>query len=200
MNVLKKLWCWVRWPLAVLVVAYIALVLYRIPAVGEQQRTTEAIAKIQAAKINLSTVMGTNLPPQPYKPENEATVAGLDKNGNGIRDDVELAIFALYPKSAKIRAAELQYAMTEQMFLTDVFNKETWKAVAKQQSRAFACVGDTIPGKDLKALSARIKEVEDLVQNNSERKSAYDKAFDFTTSNSLANFNFCDVDLASLPN
>ena len=53
--------------------------------------------------------MGTNLPPQPYEPENDATVAGLDKNNNGIRDDVELAIFAKYPKSAKIRAAELQY-------------------------------------------------------------------------------------------
>ena len=102
MNILHTVWRWVRWPLAVLVVAYIGLVIYRLPAVGEKQRTADTIAAIQTQKITIADVMGTTLPPQPYEPENDATVAGIDKNNNGIRDDVELAIFAKYPNSAKI--------------------------------------------------------------------------------------------------
>ncbi len=60
---------------------------------------------------------GKHLPLTPNKEENDATVAGIDNNGNGIRDDVELAIFAKYPNSAKIRAAELQYAMALQLMI-----------------------------------------------------------------------------------
>src|ERR1700690_675425 len=121
MPLLSKIWLYIRWPLAVLVVFYILLVLYRIPAVGEQQRTAETVAKIQAQRITLSDVMGDALPPVPNKEENDATVAGIDKNNNGIRDDVELAIFSLHATSSKIRAAELQYAMDQQILMTEVF-------------------------------------------------------------------------------
>src|ERR1700761_2907630 len=110
-----RVWFWARWPLSVLVVAYAALVIWRIPAVTEQQKTAATIATINAQKITMADVMGTDLPPVPYEPENDATVAGIDANNNGIRDDVELAIFKEYPNSPRIRAAELQYAMTEQM-------------------------------------------------------------------------------------
>ena len=138
----KRVWMFVRWPLLVLVLAYVAVVIYRIPAVGEAQRTKVAVANIAARHITLADVEGTNLPPVPYQPENDATVAGIDKNGNGIRDDVERAIFANYPNDAKIRAAELQYAMTEQMFLTDVFNTDTWKAAAYQDARSAVCISE----------------------------------------------------------
>ena len=200
MKVLRKVWKWAKWPLAVLVMAYVALVIYRIPAVGEKQRTAAAISNIEAQKITLADVDGTNLPPQPYEPENDATVAGIDKNNNGIRDDVELAIFAKYPNSAKIRAAELQYALADQMILTTVFNTETWIVVAKQESRAYACVGETVPTKDITILNAKIKEVDDLVFNNQARKNAQEKAYDFTTSYALPNTDLCDIDLNSLPN
>jgi len=193
MTILKRVWRWVKWPLAILVVAYIALVIYRLPAVGEKQRTADTIATIQAQKVTLADVMGTNLPPQPYEPENDATVAGLDKNNNGIRDDVELAIFAKYPHSAKIRAAELQYAMTEQMFLTDVTNTDTWKAVAEEDSRAFTCA--------LKVISYnQTVEVQDMVLNTDLRKNAEQKAFNFITSHGSASGPACDIDLNSLPN
>lgn len=196
----KKIWHWVRWPLLVLVLAYAALVIYRIPAVGEKQRTVEAIAHIRAQKITMADVLGTALPPQPYKPENDATVAGIDKNNNGIRDDVELAIFAKYPNSAKIRAAELQYALADQLILTQVFNSDTWIVAAKQESRAYACVGETVPSKDLRILNSRIKEVDDLVFNTSARISSKDKAYTFTTSYALPNANLCDIDISSLSN
>ena len=199
-NIFVKLWRWVRWPLAILAVLYIALVIYRIPAVGERQRTADAIKNIQAAKISLATVMGTNLPPQPYKPENEATVAGLDKNGNGIRDDVELAIFAEYPDSAKIRAAELQYAMTEQMFLTDVFNTETWKAVAEQDDRAYQCNTALYSLPNSPKPGFYTTEVENLVRNNMTRENKFQDVLKLITSFGLPDGEVCDVDLASLPN
>ena len=200
MKFLNKMWHLVRWPLLVLVIAYAALVIYRIPAVGEKQRTAETVAHIQAQKITMADVMGTSLPPQPYEPENDATVAGIDKNNNGIRDDVELAIFAKYPHSAKIRAAELQYAVADQEILTQVFNTETWIAVAEQQSRAYACVGESIPTKDLAVLISRTKEVDNLVFNTQIRNNAKDKSYSFTTSYALPNTDLCDIDLNSLSN
>jgi hypothetical protein len=193
------------------VVAYIALVIYRLPAVGEKQRTADTIAAIQAQKITMADVMGTNLPPQPYEPENDATVAGLDKNNNGIRDDVELAIFAKYPNSAKIRAAELQYAMTEQMFLTDVNNTDTWKAVAEEDSRSSYCISETAPHPTLtdsnaiwvawgKLIDSRTKEVQNWVLNTQARKDAQTKADSFITSYGSSSGGECDIDLNSLSN
>lgn len=190
---LKKLWRWVRWPLLVLAVAYVALVIYRIPWAFEQDKTAQATAFIQAQHITMADVMGTNLPPVPYEPENDATVAGVDKNNNGIRDDVELAIFKKYPNSAKIRAAELQYALTEQMFLTQVFNTETWKAVAEEDSRAFECATEILS-------NAQIKEVENWVYDTTERTNAQAAAYEFTTSNGTSPGIYCDIDLNSLPN
>ncbi|MDE2071474.1 MAG: hypothetical protein KGI70_01945 [Patescibacteria group bacterium] len=184
MNLLKKIWHWVRWALLVLVLAYIGLVLYRIPAVAEQQKTDAAVQKIHSQKITLADVTGTNLPPPPDKAHNDATVAGIDKNNNGIRDDVELWIFSKYPNSAKIRAAELQYAMTEQMYFTQVFNTETWKAVAEENSRANICL--TIVGKNF-------IEVRSLVLNTQLRKDEEEKIFDFITSHGPAKGEPCDV-------
>jgi len=187
MQMLSKFWRMLRWPLAIIIV------LYRIPAVGQQERTQDALAHIQSQKLTLASVDGSNLPPQPYEPENEATVAGIDKNGNGIRDDVELAIFAEYPDSAKIRAAELQYAMTEQMFLTHVFNTETWKAVAEEDARAYSCALTQITYDQTVKIQA-------LVFDTDSRKEAEKKAYDFTTSHGSAKGDMCDIDLASLSN
>jgi hypothetical protein len=150
--------------------------------------------------------MGTNLPPQPYEPENDATVAGLDKNNNGIRDDVELAIFAKYPHSAKIRAAELQYALDQQTMMSQVFNSETWVAAAQEDSRGYACIGDSVPNSgnlsaDMKIVESRINEVKALVFDTQMRTDAKNKAYDFTTSyGDLKGVSDCDIDLNSLSN
>ncbi len=44
---------------------------------------------------------GVRLPPEPTPEENNATLVGIDSNDNGVRDDVERAIFTTYP--TKIR-------------------------------------------------------------------------------------------------
>jgi hypothetical protein len=204
MKWLNKIWLWIRWPIAVLVVFYIVVVIYRIPAVGERQRTDEAVAKIQAQKITFSDVMGDVLPPTPNQQENDATVAGIDKNNNGIRDDVELAIFKLHPTSAKIRAAELQYAMDQQIMMTDVFNSQTWIAAAQQNSRGYQCVGNTLSRQDLQKhlenTDTLTKEIKDAVLNTSARQTAWHNAYNFTTTYGDLTVAECDIDLNTLPN
>ena len=163
-------------------------------------RSADAVAAIEAQKLTMDDVDGKHLPPPPDPAQVNATIAGIDANGNGIRDDVELAIFAKYPgqSNLKIRAAELQYAMTEQMFLTMVFDSNTWKAVAEQDDRAFQCIGLLYPRDDiqsaLNALKTKAKEVENFEFNNSARtvkRNAIDSSFETSFGNS--NQSYCDV-------
>src|SRR3990167_1471135 len=188
---LRTIWRWVKWPIYILAAGYVLLVIYDIQRLFDIDKTNEAVAAIHAQKITLADVQGTNLPPVPDQAENDATVAGVDKNNNGVRDDVELAIFKKYPNSAKIRAAELQYAMTEQMYLTRVFNTETWKAVAEEVGRAHLCVLD---------VDANRKEVEAWTSNTQLRKETRTKAFEFITTHGDAPGKPCDVDISTLPN
>ena len=196
---LRAVWRWVRWPVLVLGFLYAVLVGFRTVMLFDEDKTNAAVAEIHAQKITLADVMGTGLPPAPDKAENDATVAGIDKNNNGIRDDVELAIFKKYPNSAKIRAAELQYAMALQLMLTKVTNSETWIAAAKETSRGNLCIGDVFQD-DFVNYLAHSEEVEKLVTNTPQRQQAEDRAYDFTTSYGLPNTEICNVDLDTLPN
>jgi hypothetical protein len=197
-----KVWMFVRWPLLGIAAIYLGLVVYRIPAVMEKQQTQDAVAHIHAQKITLEDVMGKNLPPAPDKAANDATVAGIDANHNGIRDDVELAIFKNYPTSPKIRAAQLQYALALQVEMTEVFNSGTWIAAAEEDERGYECIGETYPRTNLSealaVLEKRAKEIQTLVFNTDARKEAYDKASAFTTSYGIKDSNYCQVELSKL--
>lgn len=74
------------------------------------------------AKISVQSVPmildPTHLPPDPGA-ERDKTVAGVDSNGNGIRDDVERWIAQEYPSSARMRAATSQRALTLQKKMTE---------------------------------------------------------------------------------
>lgn len=203
-QTLYKAWRFVRIPLYVALALYAALVIYRIPAVGEKERADIAIAHINAQKLTLSDVMGKVLPPVPNMEENNATVEGIDVNNNGVRDDVELAIFEKYPHSAKMRSAELQFAMALQMEMTYVFNKDTWEVAANQMARGYQCVGDLSPRTNLvehgKMTEKHTKEVMDLVFNTQRRKDTYEDLQKNITSFGNVVLPVCDVDPDSLPN
>jgi hypothetical protein len=197
---LHGFWRWVGIALTVLLVAYIALVIYRIPAVREKERSAEAVAAIQTQRLTMNDVDGEHLPPPPDPAQVNATVAGVDVNGNGIRDDVELAIFAKYPGEAnkKIRAAELQYAMELQQELNgSVFDTQTWKANAKVEGRGYGCVSLTVPRDDIQlhvnTVSKLTSDVEALVFNTAARKTAQSDINKYETSFGLPNSNLCDV-------
>lgn len=181
---LLRVWQWVKWPLFVLVVLYVAAVVWRTFDMFDEDKTAAAVAEIHAQKVTLADVDGSKLPAAPDSAVNDATVEGIDANGNGIRDDVELAIFEKYTDQ-KARAAALQYAMAEQMYLTKVYNTETWKAVAEETTRAHLCVMETEVDR---------KIIESFVFNTEIRKDAEKKAYEFTTSHGEAPGQVCDVE------
>ncbi len=207
-SFLKAVWKWAKWPLAVILVLYVGLVLYRIPHFFELDRTNEAIAFIESQRITLEDVSGDHLPPPITEAEANATLEGVDKNENGIRDDVERAIFKLYPDSARIRAAELQYAKALQLELTDkVFNSETLVAVIHQENRASSCITDMGPEVSLKdsqekisaafeITSKRQREIENLIFNTEDRKSRHDDIYKkYMTSYGDEEGSKCDVEV-----
>src|SRR3989344_4972301 len=137
MNFLKKVGKVAVWFFIVIFVAFVILVIVRMFHFANLKKTAAMVEKIHATKLSLDDVMGKNLPPDPGA-EADKTVAGIDANQNGIRDDVELAIFKEYPNSAKTRAVLLQYALALQMEVVQpIINKDIVGEVANKQDRAF---------------------------------------------------------------
>ncbi len=204
----------------VIVVVYLALVIGRMVHVYNQGKTDEVVAKIHATKLTLDDVMGKNLPATPavalakegqpdpsdaaIKAYYDATVEGVDANKNGIRDDVELAIFKTYPNSAKTRAVLLQYALALQMEVTQpVVNRETVIAVAQDRSRASACIGQITPRTDMQKFITATQKLTDFIKT----KQINTKERDITQVNFYKNIGSysdidgtCDIDPTTLPN
>jgi hypothetical protein len=130
----------------ILGVVFVILFIVRDFHYFDVKKTTEQVKKIHNTKLKLSDVMGDNLPPDPGV-DADKTVEGIDANTNGIRDDVELAVFKEYPNSAKTRAVLLQYALVLQMELTlPILNTETATAVAEKDSTSYDCIGSISEG------------------------------------------------------
>ncbi len=203
-NIFHRIWHIIRIPFWVILALYIGVVIYRIPAAQERLKTEEAIKKIQSQKLTIADVMGKNLPPEPDAKLKDATVEGIDANNNGIRDDVELAIFKLYPDSARIRAAELQYAMALQMYLTEVFNSDSLIAVAQEDERASSCIADQLRRDDIQTyylnLQQKKNEIRSIVLNTEERRKRANQNTQLVKSFGSLEESHCDVDSKSLPN
>ena len=178
----------------------------------EKNKTNNAVSFINSQKITLNDVMGKNLPPQPDEKINNSTVAGVDANHNYIRDDVELAIFKEYPNSAKVRAAELQYAQALQLELIKVFNSDTLVAALQKEDAGSLCIGETGPQVSLKDThdeivsglavgNNRMKEVDNLVVNTDMRKKMESNIINkYMISYLSPAEDKCDINFSSLPN
>ena len=193
-----------------LAVFYFVLVIIRMFHFYNLDKTNEQVAKIHNTKLTMDDVIGNNLPPDPGA-EADKTVAGVDFNKNGIRDDVELAIFKAYPNSAKTRAVLLQYALALQMeAVQTVVNKETVTEVVREQSRADACVADTlVPRKnpessreysDIEKIDAYIDFVKKRQLNTEARKKARTDFVEKIGSYSESENKVCDIDISMLSN
>ena len=191
-----------KWVSITIVVGFAVLVVYRMFYFLDLKKTNEQVARIHATHLTLNDVMGENLPPDPGA-DADKTVQGIDANHNGIRDDVELAIFKEYPASAKTRAVLLQYALTLQMEVVQIMvNEGTVIAAVQEESRAFVCIGDIVSRKDPKfdektdALTNFIKKRQ---LNTQERKTTrtgfYDKINSYESLDRV-----CDIDYSKLPN
>ena len=189
------------WVFLFLIVSFLILVIVRIPHAIETQKIDDQVVKIHSTKIHLSDVMGENLPPDPGIMKDQ-TVQGVDANHNGIRDDVELAIFKKYPNSVKTRAVLLQYALVLQMEITQPFDSTvTATEIAREESRSFACVGSIVPvsKNDIDEITSYLHFVEKLQFNTNDRISA--QTIFFKNVRSYSDLpDGCDIDLARLPN
>lgn len=199
----RKIFKILMWAFLILFTVYVVLVAIRIPHVIKKQKTQDQIVRIHNTKLKIEDVEGKNLPPDPGV-NADKTLQGVDANNNGIRDDVELAIFKQYPNSAKTRAVLLQYALTSQMIFTQPFvNEEIATEVIREQDRGFQCVGNIIPdrGSDVayNKLTDFISFVEKKQFDTDQRVKAKDNFFDKVRSYSSLN-NLCDIDLTKLFN
>ncbi len=81
------------------------------------------------------------LPPDPG-PAGEATLAGIDANGNGIRDDVERWIYQTYPDSEKLRQALIQeyYPLQNMIINGDAQDRDAVYDDMNELGRALACL------------------------------------------------------------
>ncbi len=184
-------------------VLFVALILWRMFVLERTKQTAVQVEKIHSTKLTMDDVMGKNLPAKPANPD--STIAGVDVNKNGIRDDVELAIFATYPNSAKTRAVLLQYALALQMdFTQQLVDTGTVSAVAEEESRGYLCIGDITSRDNMEnfiAVGDKLhKFVESKMLNTQERKNSRQEFFSYLRSGDVPNQNVCDVDLSKLLN
>lgn len=195
--------------LTVIFIIYVALVIYRAFHFWNLEKTNKQVEKIHSTKLTLDDVFGRNLPPDPGV-EADKTVQGVDANTNGIRDDVELAIFKEYPNSAKTRAVLLQYALALQMgFTQPIVNTETVTEVVREQDRAGSCVADTLVPRKSPESDRSYSEVEKIFSftdsieekqiNTEGRKKVWSDFLKKIGSYSSMN-NVCDIDYSVLPN
>lgn len=189
-----RLKIWHRILLAVYVLCLVFLLVTTILGfyrINDREKTQKAVDFINSKRITLFDVYGNNLPPKPDQTLNDSTIAGIDANQNFIRDDVELAIFNKYPNSAKIRAAELQYAQALQLELTQVFDSGTLEEVFRKRSHGQSCIAI---GFISSVADNRINEVENLVLNINPRKSKQLDGLKYMTTSSVpATREECDI-------
>ncbi|MCX6721076.1 MAG: hypothetical protein NT026_00510 [Candidatus Staskawiczbacteria bacterium] len=202
-----KWWKVLRIFYAIIVILFIGSTIFGIWHLNQLAKTQKAIDFINSKKITLDDVMGKNLPTIPDQKINDSSIAGIDANNNYIRDDVELAIFKKYPNSAKIRAAELQYAQALQLELTQVFDSPTLVAVLQKEGLAYQCLGAAVldKSKTMSEISAIIgekdKEINNLAINTDLRaQNQQDIYKKYMTSYMSSSGNECDIELTSLPN
>lgn len=86
-----------------------------------------------------------DVPPDPG-PEGASTPSGVDRNNNGVRDDIERWIAASYAESATLRAGLMQYARSQQIYSARRMSSPAEAlAVSARTSRAIACMVRDLP-------------------------------------------------------
>lgn len=199
-----------KWAFLILVLGFIVLVGFRMSYLKKMDKINAQVEKIHNARITIDDVMGKYLPPDPGA-EADKTVQGIDVNKNGIRDDVELAIFNKYPNSAKTRAVLLQYAFALQMeFTQPMLSTEIVTKVATERGRADTCLADTlVPRKspesfrtsvEMNKINSYINFIEDKQLNTDTRKNAEDNFYIYLRSYGDSTNKSCDINIATLPN
>ena len=90
-------------------------------------------------QVDAQTAQSGGLPPDPGE-AGKVTVAGVDSNGNGVRDDIERYIALTYPNSEKTRRALTDFAIGMQAALLSDRDIAKVNAATTIESKALDCV------------------------------------------------------------
>ena len=92
------------------------------------------------SNIYSETINGHTLPPEPDPKINNSTLLGIDSNNNGVRDDVERAIYIKFPKEIR-RQQLMQRAKSDQSMMADdeaIKNAQKWQKIIANKNIACA--------------------------------------------------------------
>lgn len=119
----------------------------------------------------------------PKDPGNEGkqTVQGVDADGDGLRDDVQIHIYKTYA-DASVRAATVRLAKAFQALLVTGTSNSTALAAAVSMNRAIDCLYFL----DNARFGDHVDDVEEAVVNTGARARAYAKAGAFLSGGSYS--------------
>lgn len=128
------------------------------------------------------------------KLERTDSIAGIDKDRNGIRDDIDTYILKNYKNEVQ-RKAVLQYAKSVQGYLTtDPTDRTAVMKAVDKNTRAMSCVFEKFDGTDDGPNGNIVDEIGRITMNTKTRLVAYHK-FDSALDGSVISLpqrNYCD--------
>ena len=138
------------------------------------------LRRVLSAPINIAvTSDGTRpLPPDPG-PAGSTTIAGIDSDGDGVRDDVQRYIALNYTNSVKTQAALTQLTKAYLAELLDAENTHLTPTDSHAATYALDCLFYVTPS----TASQLLKQLEGQILNTKDRISAYLKAEGGITTN-----------------
>ena len=117
------------------------------------------------------------------------TLAGMDANGDGVRDDIASHIFRKYTDLAQRKAAMQLARAFQAQILVDKGNEVALEQASLYGSRAINCLGSIFHGiEGIAAISEVSSDLESMTTNTKERLIAYlayNKARSGTVTSSL---------------
>jgi hypothetical protein len=153
-----------------------------IPCDSDKEKEAKAQAAFNAKTFNIQTAY--NLPPDPGS-EGKKTLEGIDSNNNGVRDDVEIAIYNYAPREdqEKLRQAMFQKAKSvESIVKADLSDLNTLRQIVVKDFRAGACLKQSSPRRDSEGLYLILK----TVRNTPERSQASRSFFNALDNNGIS--------------
>ena len=141
---------------------------------GEDQEPVNAITNnsvISSGAINnVPPHLGTALPPDPGA-AGKATLAGIDADTDGVRDDVQIAIYERYPDDALKRSTLTQNAIALQKAIIAGASPDGRgiSTASKLVTDAVSCMAERLGDH----LSKEVSFLETLVVNTADRGQAY---------------------------
>lgn len=123
-----------------------------------------------------ATANESNLPPDPGV-EGTQTLAGIDSNSNGVRDDVEIAIFQNYSDTQELRKAMMQYSSVSEKALL-ASTKEQRIALQPERLKAMDCLYKQSIANNVKPTKA-LNFLQKNIINTRERSLAADRSQNF---------------------